>query len=65
MKKRYTEAQIIGFLQETESGIPVEALCRRRGFAQGSFYLYRSKFGGMSVQEHTRAPEGPHENLRL
>ena len=34
MKKRYSEEQIIGFLQEAESGIPVKELCRRHGFSE-------------------------------
>ncbi len=33
MKKRYTEEQIIGFLQEAESGIPVKELCCKHGFS--------------------------------
>jgi putative transposase len=65
VKKRYTEEQIIGFLQEAESGIPVKELCRRHGFSQGSFYLWRSKFGGMSVSDAKRLKELESENARL
>lgn len=32
MKKRFTEEQIIGFLREAETGIPIKDLCRRHGF---------------------------------
>ena len=49
MKQRFTEAQIIGFLREAEAGLPVKDLCRRHGFSEASYYLWRSKFGGMSV----------------
>ena len=48
MKKRFTEEQIIGFLREAEAGLPVKELCRRHGFSEASYYLWRSKFGGMS-----------------
>ncbi|ORE86829.1 IS3/IS407-type transposase [Oceanococcus atlanticus] len=65
MKKLYSEEQIIGFLQEAESGIPVKELCRRHGFSQGSFYLWRSKFGGMSVPDAKRLRELEKENARL
>ena len=65
MKKLYSEEQIIGFLQEAESGIPVKELCRRHGFSQGSFYLWRSKFGGMSVPDAKRLRELENENARL
>ena len=47
MKKRYTEEQIIGFLGEADAGLPIKELCRRHGFSEGSFYLWRNKFGGM------------------
>ena len=39
MKKRFTEAQIIGFLREAEAGLPVKDLCRRHGFSEASYYL--------------------------
>ena len=29
MKKRFSEEQIIGFLRETDAGMPVKDLCRR------------------------------------
>lgn len=39
------EEQIIGFLREAESGLPVADLCRRHGFSEASYYLWRNKFG--------------------
>lgn len=65
MKKRYTEEQIIGFLREAESGVAVKELCRRHGFSEASYYLWRSKFGGMSVPEARRLKELETENARL
>ena len=65
MKKRYTEEQIIGFLQEADAGISVKELCRRHGFSQGSFYAWRSKFGGMSVSDAKRLKALEAENARL
>lgn len=38
MKKRFSEAQIIGFLKETEAGVPVKELYRKHGFSDASFY---------------------------
>lgn len=57
MKKRYTEEQIIGFLREADAGVAIKDLCRRHGFSEASYYLWRSKFGGMSVPEAKRLKE--------
>ena len=65
MKKRYSEEQIIGFLREADAGIPVKDLCRRHGISEASYYLWRSKFGGMSVSEAKRLKELEAENARL
>ena len=65
MKKRFTEAQIVGFLWEADAGIPVKELCRKHGFSDGSYYLWRSKFGGMSVSDAKRLKELDIENTRL
>ena len=65
MKKRFTEEQIIGFLREAEAGLPVKELCRRYGFSEASYYLWRSKFGGMSVSDAKRLKELETENTRL
>lgn len=65
MKKRFTEEQIIGFLSEAEAGLPVKELCRRHGFSEASYYLWRSKFGGMSVTDAKRLKALKIENARL
>ncbi|QEO97691.1 transposase [Xanthomonas oryzae pv. oryzicola] len=54
VKKRFSEEQIIGFLREAEAGMPIKDLCRRHGFSEASYYLWRSKFGGMSVPDAQR-----------
>ena len=65
MKKRFSEEQIIGFLKEVDAGIPVKELCRKQGFSEAIYYLWRSKFGGMSVPEAKRLKELESENTRL
>ena len=65
MKKRHTDEQIIGFLREAEAGVAVKELCRRHGFSEASFYLWRSKFGGMSASDAKRLRELETENTRL
>ena len=65
MKKRFSEEQIIGFLREAEAGVAVKELCRRHGFSDASFYLWRNKFAGMSVSDAKRLRELETENGRL
>ena len=65
MKKRFTEAQIIGFLKEAEAGVPVKELCRKHGFSDASFYTRRAKFGGLEVPEAKRLKALELENARL
>ena len=65
MKKRFTEAQIVGCLREADAGISVKDLCRRHGFSDASYYLWRSKFGGMNVSDAKRLKELDTENTRL
>ena len=35
---RFTEAQIIGMIEEQEAGIPTAEVCRKHGLSQGTFY---------------------------
>jgi len=65
MKKRFSEEQIIGFLHEAEEGLPIKELCRRHGFSEASYYLWRSKFGGMSIPDAKRLKVLEAENARL
>lgn len=65
VKKRYSEEQIIGFLKEVDAGIPIKELCRRHGFSESSYYLWRSKFGGMDVSDAKRLKALESENTRL
>jgi putative transposase len=65
VKKRFSEEQIIGFLREAEKGIPVKDLCRKHGFSDASFYLWRGKYGGMDVSDAKRLKALEAENARL
>lgn len=64
-KTRYTEEQIIRVLQEVEAGKTVRDVCREHGIATGTYYAWKSKFGGMDVNEARRLKELEIENRRL
>jgi putative transposase len=65
VKKRFSEEQIIGFLREADKGVAVKDLCRKHGFSEASYYLWRSKFGGMDVSDAKRLKALEAENARL
>lgn len=65
MKKRHSEEQIIRILKEAESGMPVADLLRQHNISQGTFYRWKSKYGGMDVNEAKRLKALEEENTRL
>jgi putative transposase len=65
VKKRFSEEQIIGFLREGDKGVAVKELCREHGFSEASYYLWRSKYGGMDVSDAKRLKALEAENARL
>lgn len=64
-KSRFSEEQIIGVLQQVESGVKVQEVCRQHGISRHTFYTWRSKFGGLSVSDAKRLRQLEEENRRL
>jgi putative transposase len=64
-KSRFTESQIVNVLQKYENGTKVSELCREYGIAEQTFYNWKAKYGGMSVNELKRVKELEEENSRL
>lgn len=64
-KSRYTEEQIIGFIKQAESGLPIKDLCRKGGFSDATFYKWRARYGGMDVPDARRLRELEAENGKL
>jgi len=64
-RKTYTEEQIIGILNEHEAGLPASEVIRKHGIANGTFYRWKSKYGGMEVSEVKRLKELEAENAKL
>ena len=63
--KRFSEEQIIGILKEAEGGLAVKDLCRQQGVAEGTYYRWKSKYGGLEVSEAKRLRALEDENRRL
>ncbi len=53
-RARFSEEQIISVLKEAEDGIKVAELCRRHGISDATFYIWRSKYGGLEISEMRR-----------
>jgi putative transposase len=64
-KSRFTEAQIIGMIKEQEAGMPTAEVCRKHGLSQGTFYKYKSQYGGMEVSDVAKLRAMEDENVRL
>ena len=64
-KSRFTEAQILAILGEGEAGLPVAEVCRKHGISTATYYQWKSKYAGMSVNELKRVKELEAENARL
>jgi putative transposase len=64
-RARFSEEQIIGILKEAESGVKAAELCRRHGISDATFYVWRSKYGGLEVSEMRRLRQLEDENRRL
>jgi putative transposase len=45
--------------------VPVKELCRKHGFSEASYYLWRGKFGGMEVSDAKRLKALEAENAKL
>ena len=65
MKRRFTDEQIIGILNQHEAGASAAELCRQHGMSDATFYKWRSKYGGMDVSEAKRLRGLEEENKRL
>jgi putative transposase len=66
MKKgRFTEEQIIGVLKQHEAGRKVQELAREIGVSDATIYTWKSKYGGMEVNEAQRLRSLEDENRRL
>lgn len=62
---RFSEAQIIGILQEHQAGVSAGDLCRKHGISDATFYNWRRKYGGMEVADAKRLKALEAENAKL
>lgn len=56
-KSKFTEVQIVKILGEQNQGKTVADICREHGISQPTFYGWKSKYGGMDVNQLKRIKE--------
>ena len=64
-RKRFSEEQIITILKQAEGGLPLPELIRQHGISEGTYYRWKSKFGGMELSDAKRLKQLEDENRRL
>ena len=64
-KTRFNESQIIGILKQQQTGLSVSDICREHGISQATFFNWKSKYGGMNLNNLKRMKELEAKNARL
>jgi putative transposase len=64
-KSRFTESQIVAILKEGEAGVSAWDLSRKYGISPATCFNWRSKYGGVTVNELKRMKELEAENVKL
>lgn len=64
-KTQFTENQIIAMLKQHEQGMKAVDIARTNGISDKTFYRWKSKYGGMTINELKRVKELEAENAKL
>lgn len=64
-KTQFTENQIVAMLKQHEQGMKAADIARANGISDKTFYRWKSKYGGMDVNELKRVKELEAENSKL
>ena len=64
-KSKFTEAQIVFALRQSETGVTVAEVCRKMGISEATYYNWKRKYGGLGTSELRRLRELEAENQQL
>jgi putative transposase len=54
---KFSEVQIIKILSEQNEGKKVNEICQEHGISQPTFFKWKSKYGGLGVQQLSKIKE--------
>ena len=64
-KSRFTESQIVDILKQGEAGVPIGEILRQHNISKATYFQWRAKYAGASVNELKRLKELEAENAKL
>jgi putative transposase len=64
-KSKFTEAQIVFAIKQSEQGVKVDELCRKMGISEATFYNWKKKYGGLGISELRELRQLKEENAKL
>jgi len=64
-KSKFTEAQIVFAIKQTEQGVRADEICRKMGISEATFYNWKKKYGGLGISELRELRMLKDENARL
>ena len=64
-KSKFTKAQIVFAIKQSETGVSVQEVCRKMGISEATFYNWKKKYGGLGVTELRRLRQLEEENAKL
>lgn len=64
-KSKFTEAQIVFAIKQSETGVAVAEICRKMGITDATFYNWKKKYGGLGISELRELRQLKEENNKL
>lgn len=64
-RKRRTAEEIVAILREADRGETIEALCRKHGITEQTYYRWKKQYGGVDLSEIQRLKKLEDENRKL
>jgi len=64
-RSKFTEAQIVFAIKQSETGTPVSEVCRKMGISEATFYNWKKSYGGLGISELRLLRQLQEENAKL